>query len=550
MDKLNNMFSRSFQPEAIEYLHQDLERLYQNCNDELFVLFNDYKRYWSILGKDGDGEGLYTNNAIRSELAGQVNLSCLDGMNKTSNEYRLMVEILVMASMIGLIDKHLVDNVNEYRVLYDMFGKRINASGVKQTKYDVDAQLRVDNEEVERFSIGCDDNGKVKIITGTRDMALIAILLIGYMHFGNDWVMDFYTHMSRVNGESGEYNVPAEMNSKVFSKFHELIHLLGKSYTVRNIEAQFALVEVWSLVKALLIAQTYNGSTDSIDSSVVIDKCELDCLLVHNGVETSLSIVLLSSIYSFNKMYDWFNDERYFNFLRYYGNTAKILGIYVIDREKYNALYAFSIIYALRFANVSLSNTTFENVVDVPIDKLSNEFLTKSNRAMLFNVPDVRLVHEHTKGSKSNYYVIEVQDRVLYVSNKLYGRHESDDSYAINQQVMNDNNNKVYSYVIYNVLNNKLNNVEYICYSIDELRNVLKEYKEGKRGLVYERARDAEVNIDAEIDVMKKTIDNSNFVLRVVSVLLLITVIIYYLYANKNRDKLRRKITVYDKSLL
>ena len=490
MDKLNNMFSRSFQPEAIEYLHQDLERLYQNCNDELFVLFNDYKRYWSILGKDGDGEGLYTNNAIRSELAGQVNLSCLDGMNKTSNEYRLMVEILVMASMIGLIDKHLVDNVNEYRVLYDMFGKRINASGVKQTKYDVDAQLRVDNEEVERFSIGCDDNGKVKIITGTRDMALIAILLIGYMHFGNDWVMDFYTHMSRVNGESGEYNVPAEMNSKVFSKFHELIHLLGKSYTVRNIEAQFALVEVWSLVKALLIAQTYNGSTDSIDSSVVI------------------------------------------------------------DREKYNALYAFSIIYALRFANVSLSNTTFENVVDVPIDKLSNEFLTKSNRAMLFNVPDVRLVHEHTKGSKSNYYVIEVQDRVLYVSNKLYGRHESDDSYAINQQVMNDNNNKVYSYVIYNVLNNKLNNVEYICYSIDELRNVLKEYKEGKRGLVYERARDAEVNIDAEIDVMKKTIDNSNFVLRVVSVLLLITVIIYYLYANKNRDKLRRKITVYDKSLL
>ena len=114
---------------------------------------------------------------------------------------------------------------------------------------------------------------------------------------------------------------------------------------------------------------------------------------------------------------------------------------------------------------------------------------------------------------------------------------------------MNENENKIDTYIVYSVLNKELNNVEYICYSMKELKHVLNEYKNGVRGLKMIRPRNAKVDIDEHITIMNKSISHTNHVLMIIGVLMLIGIISFILYSSKNSEYHEHELNIYDKSL-
>ena len=563
MERFKSLFSHSFNQEAIEAAFNILDIVKTKCADEFFIILNDYKRALNINDGNGNGADIYQGDNVRSRLVNEVNTDCLKDMSSTSNEYKIMAEVCVIIGMVERIEQHLLNNSDEYKLIFDMFGK--SREDVNMMNGVIAGGARTDWSE---FSIAYDnDSHEIVLKPGVRDLTLIVIVLILFTMFeGDEWVFEFYKHINvhyhhgRPLAASQEFDQPSlnksiqedeittgmspkEINGRVFRKFHSLIHTLNKGYNVRTLSAQFALVQVWSLIKSLIILNRWNGTTDYIDSSVLMDKEEYECELIHNGIEAAFSNILICSIYAFNGRYGWFDMDKFNRFVSFYGNSVKTLSVFIMDREKYATLYGLGVLYALRYANISLSNTIWTNVQKMKIEEIGMDFLSASNRAMLFTVPDTKIP------KKLNYYVLEVQDRVMYVSNEKNAQGETVDSRDINSQVMNYNNNYIDSFVIYNILKPELNNLEYICYDIEDLKKLLKEYKEGKRDMVMNRNQTAKVEIDPQISLMEKEVNFNSLVLKIIGFTCLIAVIVFVVYESKNKDLLKWKPTVYDKSL-
>ncbi len=374
-----------------------------------------------------------------------------------------------------------------------------------------------------------------------------------HYHFGNNGIVgdpkiidspNLNENMRREQIDQG-MSVKQILNIS-FNKFHNLIHLMNNNYNINSLIVQFDIIQIWILFKSLIILTKSTGAnTEHIDIKGICADKELDCSLIHNGLEQSFTNILLCSIYSFNANYDWFNDDKFNSFIDKYGSTIKTLSTFVNDREKYNVLYALGSIHALRYTNISLSNNDIIKSDYVKqIDDITVNWLTSSNRAMIFTVRDPKIT------KKLNYFILEVQDRVLYVSNKENGNNETVDSFVINNQVMNDNNNYIDSFIVYNVMNSNKNNIDYICYDIDELKKLLKDYKNGDRDPFMNRVNQVNVNIDESVKLMKSEVSYSNLVLKIIGFVMLMSIIVFILYSWNHESELKYKTSVFDKSLL
>lgn len=571
MEKFKTLFSRSFSEQALEQLFRVLDKIRLDSSDELFIILNDFK-YTLAMSEEDNGDIIYSNNELRQQIINSVNKQCLKDINKSSNEYKVMSEILTITSMFERIEKRLIAKPDEYKPLFDMFGKiRTDTNDTNDTNmFSLQGGTNSSNNSStyeELFDISYNDNSEIVLTIGSRDLTIITVLLILYVFYDSDsYAFNLYKHINfhyhhgnKLDDTQAFDSIATNPSMKAeeidqgmsinqilnisYGKFHSLIHLMNKDYNINSLTAQFSIIQVWLLFKSLLVISKFNGTTDYIDVKAVLANDEVNCSLIHNGIEPAFSNILLCSIYSFNLKYDWFDLDRFNSFINAYGQTVNTLSVFIKDREKYNVLYALGLIYALRYTNISLSNKLFKKQINVQINDLSTEWLTSSNRAMLFTVKDPKVA------KKLNYFVLEIQDRVLYVSNTLNGQNESNESYNINNQVMNDNRNCLVSFIVYNVMKQSKNNIDYICYDIDDLKKVLNDYKNGIRDPLMIRNNTVDVSIDENIKLMTEEISYNGFILRLIGFIAIIALIVYIIFSNSHKKLIMYEQDKYDKSL-
>ena len=509
MDKLKSLFSKSFELATIEKLENELKQLYDELNDEFYIIMNDYKNNLRF-NESGD---VYDKNQQRRFKA-MLNDNLTTDLNSSSIEYKILYEIMVICKMIESIEQYLLEHINNFETLFTMFGSQNNESKALS------------------FDISYNDKSEIEIKPGIRDLTLTAILLTLYLNRDiSDWANDFFIHVDNLYKIENE---PKSTNNihNLYFKFHSIIHALNNNYNLNNIKLEFAIISIFSLLRASYLLFN-NYSTDFIDIDKLMSETEKKCLLIKSGIIPAFSNIICCSIYSFNSNYDWFNSVHFNNYIKFYGNTLQTLSIFVIDREKYNAFYALGSIYALRYTNISLSNNF--KVIQLSPNNLSLASFASSNRALLFTTHD-----------EMKYYVLEVQDRVFYTSNTKNAINESVDSRVINEQVKNNNQNIINSFIIYDVSNHKSNNVDAICYSIDDLRTLLSKYRDGEKKVSQYNTKMKQLNLHSP-SFLTHYPSNSSFILKLtlfLSMIFIITMIIYFM-----QNQTESTPSIYDKSL-
>ena len=572
MEKIRNLFTRSTDDNAINMLYDELVQLHDSCVDNFYVLVNDYKNKLSDRILNDPSASIYQNNPSREHLSKSTDLTPIEDITPTSNEYRILSEILTLNDMIESIEHHIITHCNEFDALFSFFGK--SSKTVNLLDRPLTTIIRGgdgDSSKWQKFDISFDETSKVIITPGIRDLTLIAVLLIVYLFYdGMDWVIQFYNAMNIYYHLGDNYdNVgPVElltseskttseeikssdsiqtMNERIFDKFHALIHLLNKQkYNNETIKTEFSCLQLFLLFKSIILLHKHNGNSEFIDSSVLMSKSETECTLIHNGIEPALTNALLCSKYAFNSRYDWFDLLLFNDYLTFYGNTVKTLSIFIFDHEKYNVLYAFGVLHAIRYANISLSSKLFECCDYVRSEDVGVDLFADYNRAMLFTVKDPNVPE------KLNYYVLEAQDRVLCVSSSTAENNQTEASRDINSQVMNDNRNMIDSFIVYSILTPSINNVDYITYDIDELKQTLEQYKRGVRR-PNRKITSSNVNIDSSVmQLMDRTINRQALILKIIAFITIVALIVFIVYSSKNAESLaaHQHLNIYDKSLL
>ena len=522
MDKLKSLFSKSFESTTIEKLENELKQLYDTLSDEFYIIINDYKNNLRF-NESGD---VYDKNQQRRFEATLNDLTT--NLNSSSIEYKVLYEIMVIYKMIESIEQYLLNNISNFEALFTMFGSQ---------NYKLNGGFKTSPSDYLPFSIAYNNKSEIEIIPGIRDLTLISILLTLYLNRDiSDWTNDFFIHVDNLYKPNDE---PKSTNSihGLYFKFHSIIHILNNNYNLNNIKLEFAIISVFSLLRASHLLFN-NYSTDFINIDELMSETEKKCSIIRTGIIPTFSNIVCCSIYAFNSKYDWFNLDRFDNYIKFYGNTLRTLSIFIIDREKYNTLYALGSLYALRYTNISLSNNMWSNVVQLSPQDLSLSSFASSNRALLF------MTHDKQIHDKIDYYVLEVQDRVFYTSNAI---NESTDSKSINEQVMNNNQNVVNSFIVYNVSNHKPNNIDVICYSIDELRTLLYKYRDGEK-ISSQHINTNIKNLNLQTPSFL-TLDPSysSFILKLTLFLTTIFIIVMIIYLTQNQHE--NVPSIYDKSL-
>ena len=573
MEKIRNLFTRSTDDNAINMLYDELVQLHDSCVDNFYVLVNDYKNKLSDKILNDPSASIYQNNPSREHLSKSTNLTPIEDITPTSNEYRILSEILTLNDMIENIEHHIITHCNEFDALFSFFGK--SSKKVNLLDRPLTTIIRGggddDSSEWQEFDISFDETSKVIITPGIRDLTLIAVLLVVYLFYdGMDWVIRFYNAMNIYYhlGDNYDSTGPVELltseskttseeikptdsiqkiNERMFDKFHALIHLLNKQkYNNETIKTEFSCLQLFLLFKSIVLLHKHNGNSEFIDSSVLMSKSETECTLIHNGIEPAFTNALLCSKYAFNSRYDWFDLLMFNDYLAFYGNTVKTLSIFIFDHEKYNVLYAFGVLHAIRYANISLSNKLLEYCDYVRSEDVDIDLLVDYNRAMLFTVKDPNVPE------KLNYYVLEAQDRVLYVASSAATTEQTEASRDINSQVMNDNRNTIDSFIVYSILTPSINNVDYITYDIDDLKQTLEQYKRGTRR-PDRKITPSSVNIDESVmQIMNRTINRQTLILKIIVFVSIVALIAFIVYSSKNAESLtaHQHLNMYDKSLL
>ena len=521
MNKLKSLFSKSFDPTTVEKLENELKQLHDTLTDEFFIIVNDYKNNLRF-NESGD---VYDKNQQRQLKSMLSDLET--NLNTSSIEYKILYEVMVIHKMVEFIEQYLLNNIANFETLFTMFGSQNYMNGGLTSPSDYLP-----------FSISYNKKSEIEIIPGIRDLTLTSILLTLYLnHDISNWANDFFIHVDNLYKPNNE---PKSTNPiyGLYFKFHSIIHILKDNYNLNNIKLEFAMVSVFSLLRAsYLIFNNY--STDFINIDELMGETEKKCSIIRSGITPTFSNIICCSIYVFNSKYDWFNHRWFDDYIKFYGNSIRTLSTFIIDREKYNTLYALGSIYALRYTNISLSNNIWSNVVHLSPQDLSLSSFASSNRALLF------MTHDKQIHDKIDYYVLEAQDRVFYTSNTK-NSNESTDSRNINEQIMNNNQNVVNSFIIYNVSNHKLNNIDVICYSIDELQTLLYGYRDGEK--IHSQYIDTNKKLDLQppsFPVLNPSY--SSFILKLTLFLSIIFVIVIITYVAKNQTEYTT--TTYDKSL-
>ena len=568
MEKIQSLFSKNFNKETVSALYNELVSIHDSCVDEFYILINDYKNKLSDKLLNDPSVSVYLNDPVREQISNSTDQTPIEYVNRTSNEYRILNEILTMNEMISSIEQHIITHCDKYDALFSFFGK----SAKEKNTFDEPLTTIINggsSADWQRFDISYSPSSEIVVTVGIRDLTLITILLIVYIFYdGMSWIVQFYNSMNihYYLGDEYEKNGPVEIlsadtktvseeintsqslkliNERIFHKFHTLIHILNKHYNLGSIKTEFACLQVFLLFKSITLLHKCDGNAEYIDSSLLLSKEETTCTLIHNGIEPAFTNALLCSKYAFNSRYGWFDLMKFKDYLTFYGNTVKTLALFIHDHEKYNTFYAFGVLYAIRYANISLSNKMLSSCDKVRSSDISIELLADHNRAMLFTVRDP------TVSEKLNYYVLEAQDRVLYVSTNENAVNQTSESHDINAQVMNDNSNMIDSFIVYSILTSSINNVDYITYDIDDLKQILEQYKSGIRSPKRSKPSST-VSIDASIQEMSRTIDRQALVLKVIAFMTIVAVVGFIIYSIKNSESLtlHKKINKYDRSLL
>ena len=522
MNELKSLFSKSFESTTIEKLENELKQLYDELSDEFYIIMNDYKNNLRF----NENGNVYDKNQQRQLKATLNNLTT--NLNTSSIEYKILYEVMIIYKMIESVEQHLLNHISNFEALFTLFGSQ---------NYKPNDESKTSPSH---FTIAYNKKSEIEIIPGIRDLTLTSILLTLYLNRDiSDWANDFFIHIDNLYKPDNEPKSANPIHGLYF-KFHSIIHILNDNYNLNNIKLEFAIISVFSLLRASYLLFN-NYSTDFINIDELMSETEKKCSIIRSGIIPTFSNIVCCSIYVFNSKYDWFNLDQFDNYIKFYGNTLRTLSIFIIDREKYNSLYALGSLYALRYANISLSNNMWSNVVQLSPQELSLSSFASSNRALLF------MTHDKQIHDKISYYVLEVQDRVFYASNTKNAINESIDSQNINEQVMNNNQNVVNSFIVYNISNHKPNNIDVICYSIDELRTLLYKYRDGEKiPSQYINTNIKNLNLQTP-SVLTLNPSYSSFILKLALFLTTIFIIVMIIYLTWNQPEVIP--SVYDKSL-
>ena len=392
---------------VLNTLKEEIDLFRTTISDEIFILLNDFKR----LFKNND-TAIYGRDEYRLKIISSIEFP--DISRFTGDDEKLIRYCVVFNNMIDKIENKI--NLNS-EAIYNNLGYK--------------------NES---YTIKYDNNSK-NIHVGKRSVTLMLIMLY----------VQYYEDIEHFLNEFIEYvipNVKIEIRSEnmmeyintIYRIVHSMIHKCNESYNSNSEFNQFILIELFSFIESLVFINKYNGSYKMIDSNILIHECnESGCMISKLGCSKIFSNIILSSIYLWNSKYDWFDTNKFNDFVNKYGNIIKTLGKFVLYKDKYNIMYALTILYGLQFINMK---DTRESIVKS--NEINEDILLSHNGAISISIKD------------NKNLVVELQT-----------------GYPIGKNNYSSGFDSIQSYVIFDPFCKNMYNILKVCYSTKELTNEL-----------------------------------------------------------------------------
>lgn len=497
--------------EVKEKVFESLSKINNIIQDEVFILFNDFKREYP---KDItlDPIHIYDRDEIRRNMVMSVDL--VNTKNFTGEDLKLITYCTIFNNMIEKIENKIKND--------NLFSDSLN-------------ELFGSTNERPQFDIGYDDNHEVFINIGSRDTTLIILMLCVYIfHDTNKFLFDFCDYVLHDTDILNNFKGCIDL---IYKLFHSMIHKCNFRYDKNNVFNQFILMQTYLFIKSLVFVNKFNGSNKFIDGDLLQNNCERDCLISKDGCSIVFPNVILCSIYLWNQKYSWFNMKLFNDFLEKYGNTIKTLGYYVLTREKFNMLYGIGILYGLKFTSLSDVNK-FQNENVVSLFRGTDQRSMKSNEInddliMEHNGAISITIKEKTKTIKRKNIIVELQT-----------------GYPIGNNMINGGISSIHSYIIYDI-NSKVDfNIYEICYKESVLINKINEIGAGK-DIGFIEYKNNFNGGSANDSVKEKIKDNMMiYLMYIIIVLLLVVICSITMYIKSDDSIVKPNITAFDKSLL
>ena len=494
--------------EIKENIFESLKNINNIIQDEIFIMFNDFKREYS---KDLsiDHMHIYDRNEIRRNMVTSVDMS--NTKKFVGEDLKLIRYCTVFNNMIERIENKIKDNKLFSESLNDLFGS-------------IDTDNQID------YTINYNDEHTVSIDIGLRDSILIVLMICAYVfHDTNNFLLEFGDYVCSMDNLN---NFRIYIDS-VYKLFHSMIHKCNSEYSKVNVFNQFVLMQTYLFIKSLIFINKFNGSNNFIDGELLQNNCERDCIISKDGCSIVFPNVILCSIYLWNQKYAWFNTELFNKFLKKYGNTIKTLGYYTLSREKFNALYGIGILYGLRFTSLSdVNKCQNENVIS--LFRGTDQRSMKSgdindNLIMDHNGAISITIKENTKTMKRKNIIIELQT-----------------GYPIGNNTISGGISSIHSYIIFDINSRVDFNVYGIYYSENNLINKINEMRAGKDIGYIEYKND----VNGYISGGNLKDNLMIYLMYIIIVLLLIIICSVTLYIKSDDSIVKPDVGLFSKSLL
>ena len=121
MEKIQSLFSKNFNKETVSALYNELVSIHDSCVDEFYILINDYKNKLSDKLLNDPSVSVYLNDPVREQISNSTDQTPIEYVNRTSNEYRILNEILTMNEMISSIEQHIITHCDKFDALFSFF---------------------------------------------------------------------------------------------------------------------------------------------------------------------------------------------------------------------------------------------------------------------------------------------------------------------------------------------------------------------------------------------------------------------------------------------
>lgn len=498
--------------EIKENIFESLKNINSIIQDEIFIMFNDFKREYS---KDPsiDPIHIYDRNEIRRNMVTSIDMS--NTKKFAGEDLKLIRYCTVFNNMIERIENKIKDNKLFSESLNDLFGS-----------------IDIDNKK--DYTINYNDEHTVSMDIGLRDSILIVLMLCTYVfHDTNNFLLEFGDYVCDMN-DLNNFRLYIDSTYKLF---HSMIHKCNSEYSKVNVFNQFVLMQTYLFIKSLVFINKFNGSNNFIDGDLLQNNCERDCIVSKDGCSIVFPNAILCSIYLWNQKYAWFNMELFNKFLKKYGNTIKTLGYYVLSREKFNALYGIGILYGLRFTSLSdVNKYQNENVISLfrGTDQRSMKSSDINDNLIIDHNGAISItIKENTKTMKRKNIIIELQT-----------------GYPIGNNMIPGGISAIHSYIIFDI-NSKVDfNVYGIYYTESTLINKINEIGAGKDIGYIEYNKDVNEHVSGG-NLKEKIKDNLMiYLMYIIIVLLLVVICSVSLYIKSDDSIVNPEIDLLSKSLL